>query len=110
MFIDHWARETPDSLAIRMAGSGETVSFADLERASNQGARLMRKLGLKRGDVFAIWSGNNPRYLELALTMQRAGLYMCPIAAKLTAPEAAYIVSDSGARVLIIDATIGAQA
>ncbi len=110
MFIDHWARETPDSIAIQMAGSGETVTFAELERASNQSAHLLRQLGLKRGDVFAIWSGNNPRYLELAFTMQRSGLYMCPIASKLTAPEAAYIVRNCGARILIIDASIGAHA
>ncbi len=32
MFIDHWARETPDCLAIQMAGSGEAVTFAELER------------------------------------------------------------------------------
>jgi len=110
MFVDHWARETPDRVAIQMAGSGEAVTFAELEQASNRGAHLMRQLGLTRGDVFAVWSGNNPRYLEIAITMQRSGLYMCPIAAKLTAPEAAYIVQDSGARVLIIDASIGAPA
>jgi long-chain acyl-CoA synthetase len=110
MFIDHWARKTPDSTAILMAGSEEKVTFAELERASNQSAHLMRSLGLKRGDVFAVWSGNNPQYLELAFTMQRAGLYMCPVASKLTASEAAYIVCDSGARVLIIDAGIGAHA
>lgn len=110
MFIDHWARETPDRVAVEMAGSGETVSFAELEHATNQGAHLLRSLGVRRGDVFAVWSGNNPRYVELALTMQRTGLYMCPIAAKLTAPEAAYIINDSRARILIIDASIGAHA
>ena len=109
MFIDHWARETPDRIAIHMAGSGETVTFAELEAASNRSSHLLRRLNLNRGDVFAVWSTNNPRYLELCFAMQRAGLYLCPIASKLTAPEAAYIVRDSGARVLIIDAGIGAH-
>jgi acyl-coenzyme A synthetase/AMP-(fatty) acid ligase len=108
--INRWASETPDQIAIHMAGSGETVTFADLERASNQGAHFLRALGLKRGDRFAIWSTNNPRYLEIAFAMQRSGLYMCPIASKLTAPEAAFIVNDSASRILIIDASIGAQA
>jgi acyl-coenzyme A synthetase/AMP-(fatty) acid ligase len=110
MHINHWAKETPDQIAIRMAGSGETVTFAELERASNQGAHLLRKLGLQRGDRFAIWSTNNPRYLEIAFSMQRSGLYMCPIASKLNASEAAYIINDSNARILILDATIGAHA
>jgi acyl-CoA synthetase (AMP-forming)/AMP-acid ligase II len=110
MHISHWAEQTPDAIAVRMANSGETVTFAELERASNRGAHLMRRLGLERGDVFAVWSANNPRYLELALTMQRAGLYMVPVVSKLSAQEAAYIIDDSGARVLIIDASIGQAA
>lgn len=110
MHISHWAKETPDQIAIRMAGSGETVTFAELEAASNRNAHLLRTLGLQRGDAFAILSSNNPRYLELAFTMQRAGLYMVPIASKLSPPEAAYIVNDSKARILIVDASIGANA
>lgn len=87
-----------------MAGSGETVSYAALEDAANRGAQLMRRLGLQRGDVFALWSGNNPRFLEIAWAMRRAGLYMVPVASKLRAEEAAFIINDSRARVLIADA------
>jgi acyl-coenzyme A synthetase/AMP-(fatty) acid ligase len=110
MLIDHWARETPDRTAIEMAATGESVSFAELERAANRGAHLMRTLGMGRGGIFAIWSTNNPRYLEIACAMQRCGLYMSPVASKLTASEAAYIIDDSGARVLIVDGSIGAAA
>jgi long-chain acyl-CoA synthetase len=110
MHISEWAKKTPDGVAVRMAGSGDTVTFAELERAANQSAQLLRRLGLKRGDAFAIWSTNNPRFLECALAMQRSGLYMVPIASKLTAPEAAYIINDSHSRVLLIDAGLGAAA
>jgi long-chain acyl-CoA synthetase len=100
----HWASVQPDANAIVMAGSGETVSFAALEGAANQGAQLLRKLGLKRGDVFAIWSGNNARYLEIAWAMRCTGLYMVPIAAKLNAEEVAYILNESKACLVIVDA------
>jgi long-chain acyl-CoA synthetase len=43
MHIRDWAQRTPDAPAIIMAGSGETVSFAELEAASNRGAQLLRK-------------------------------------------------------------------
>jgi len=99
-----WVVTQPNAAAIIMAGSGETVSFAELENATNQGAQLLRKLGLKRGDVFAIWSGNNARYLEIAWAMRRTGVYMVPIAAKLNAEEVAYIINDCRARVVIVDA------
>jgi acyl-CoA synthetase (AMP-forming)/AMP-acid ligase II len=106
MHPSHWAKVEPQLPAIIMAGTGETVSFAQMEDAANRGAQLLRSLGLKRGDVFAIWSGNNARFLEIAWAMNRAGVYMVPIAAKLHAAEAAYIVNDCGARVLIVDASV----
>jgi acyl-coenzyme A synthetase/AMP-(fatty) acid ligase len=110
MHISHWAERTPDAVAIRMAGSGETRTFVELEHGSNRAAHLLRELGLKRGDVFALWSSNNPQFMEIAWAMQRAGLVMTPIAAKLHASEAAYIINDSGARVVIVDASIGGAA
>ncbi|MBV1917669.1 MAG: acyl-CoA synthetase [Sphingomonadaceae bacterium] len=106
MHIRDWAAKTPDTPALIMAGSGETVTFAELERASNRGAQLLRSLGLKRGDGFALWSTNNARFHEITWSMQRSGLYMTPIASKLKAEETAYIVNDSGARVLIVDAEV----
>jgi len=102
----HWAQRQPDTPAIIMAGSGAQVSFAELESAANRGAQLLRSLGLARGDAFVLWSGNNPRFLEIAWAMKRSGLYMVPVAAKLNAAEAAYIIRDCGARVLIIDSTL----
>jgi acyl-CoA synthetase (AMP-forming)/AMP-acid ligase II len=110
MHLSHWAAKTPDAIAIRMAWSGETLTYAALEAASNRGAHLLRRLGLKRGDAFALWSTNNPQFLEITSSMQRSGLYMAPIPSKLKAQEAAYLINDSRARVLIIDAGIGAEA
>ena len=36
------AKSNPDKPAIIMAGSGETISFAELDRRSNQVAQLLR--------------------------------------------------------------------
>lgn len=110
MHICERAKSFPERPAIIVAATQEQVTYAELDTASNRGAQLLRQLGLRRGDVFALWSGNNARYLEIAWTMQRSGLYLVPVQARLTAYEAAYVISDSGARVLIIDATIGAPA
>ena len=48
-----------------MAGSGEAVTYRQLDDRSNQGAQLFRALGLKAGDVIAICMDNHPRYYEL---------------------------------------------
>ncbi len=102
----HWSQSQPDAPAIIMAGSGERTTFAELEDAANRGAHLLRDLGLARGDRFVLWSGNNPRFLEIAWTMNRSGLYMVPVAAKLHAEEAAFIINDCAASVIIVDSTL----
>ncbi|EHJ62378.1 AMP-dependent synthetase and ligase [Novosphingobium pentaromativorans US6-1] len=86
--------------------SGEELTYAALETATRRDAQLLRSLGLKRGDTFALWSRNNARVLEINLALQRSGLYMVPLPVRLKKAEAAYIVGDSAAQVLIVDASI----
>ncbi|HYG27569.1 MAG TPA: acyl-CoA synthetase [Caulobacteraceae bacterium] len=104
------ARTNPDRAAYVMAGGGETVTYRQLDERSNQGAQLFRRLGLKVGDVIAIFMDNNPRYFEICWAAQRSGLYYTCISSKLTAGEVEYIVGDCGARVFITSAAMGAVA
>ena len=60
-----FAQSTPDKIAFVMAGSGEQMTYAELEARSNQGAQLFRSLGLKAGDAIAIFMENNVHYLPL---------------------------------------------
>jgi long-chain acyl-CoA synthetase len=41
------ARTHPDKPAYIMAGTGEMVTYAELDARSNQGAHLLRSLGLR---------------------------------------------------------------
>jgi long-chain acyl-CoA synthetase len=102
------AKTHPDRAAYIMGGSGETVTYRQLDERSNQGAHLFRSLGLKAGDVIALFMDNNPRYFEIAWAAQRAGLYFTCISSKLTAGEVEYIVGDCGAQVLIASPGVGA--
>ncbi len=89
-----------------MAGSGETVSYRELDERSNQGAQLFRALGLKAGDVVAFFLDNGPRYLELIWAAQRSGLRYTCVSSKLAPGELAYILEDSGAAVLVGSLTL----
>ena len=102
-----YAQTTPDKAAYIMAGSGETVTYRELDQRSNQGAHLFRSLGLKPGDVIAICMDNHPRYFEIAWAAQRSGLYYTCISSKLTAGEIEYIMGDCGAQALIVSPGIG---
>lgn len=103
----HHAKSDPDRAAYVMAGSGEVVTYRELDARSNQGAQLFRSLGLQIGDVVALFMENHPRFLEIVWAAQRSGLYYTCISSKLTSGEAAYIVKDCGAKVLIVSPGVG---
>ncbi len=68
---------------------------------SNQGAHLLRSLGLKEGDHIALLIENRLAFMEICWAAQRSGLYYTAISRYLTQDEIAYIVKDCGARVVI---------
>ncbi|MBC7579699.1 MAG: acyl-CoA synthetase [Tardiphaga sp.] len=95
------ARTTPDKIAYLMAGSGQSITYRQLDERSNQGAQLFRSLGLKAGDHIAFLMENRLEFMQICWAAQRAGLYYTAISRYLTADEIAYIVKDCGARIVI---------
>ncbi|WP_411342018.1 acyl-CoA synthetase [Sphingopyxis sp. J-6] len=106
----HFARTAPDRPAVVMAADGGATSYAALEEVANRGARLFRSLGIAAGDTIAIWFKNCLEYYHIYWAAQRAGLYICPISTQLTVDEAAYILTDSGSRLLVTHADVPAAA
>ena len=104
------AIDTPEKAAYIMAATGEMVTSAQLDTRANQGARLLRSLGLKRGDGIAVMMDNSPRYLEILWAAERAGVYCTCLSSKSNAAEAEYIIRDGDCRVLIASKGIGAVA
>ena len=68
-----------DKIAYRMAGTGASVSYSELEAASNRAAHLYRDHGLVPGDGIAILLENHVGYLQIAWGAQRSGLYYTPV-------------------------------
>ena len=101
------AKTHPDRAAYIMAGTGETVTYRQLDDRSNQGAQLFRSLGLVTGDVIAILMDNSPRFFEIAWAAQRSGLYYACISSKLTSGEIDYIMKDCAAKLLVTSAGVG---
>ncbi|MBU1254162.1 MAG: AMP-binding protein, partial [Alphaproteobacteria bacterium] len=95
------AQTRPDHPAIIMAGSGETVTYGEMDATANRFANLLRKRGLGRGDHFGMLMENNALFLQLVWGSQRSGAMMVPVSTRLTAPEIAYILQDSDARLMV---------
>jgi long-chain acyl-CoA synthetase len=98
------AEKTPEKPAYVMAGSGEVVTYRQLDERSCQGAQLLHALGLRPGDHIAFCLENHPRFFELCWAAQRSGLYFTAISSRLTPDEVEYIVDDCGAKVFITSA------
>jgi long-chain acyl-CoA synthetase len=110
MYPGTYAAQMPDKIAAVMAGTGETVSYGELERRSAQLAHVLHDGGLRPGDVVALLTENSLRALEVYWAALRSGLYITAVNYRLKPDEVAYIVNDSGAAALIVSAEQAATA
>jgi len=98
------ARQAPDRPAVVMAGTAQTLTYAEFEAASLRIARLFRSRGLTAGKRVAIMLGNEAAFLPLVWAAQRAGLRYTPVSPELTVGEALHIIRDCRAEVLVAGA------
>lgn len=98
-----FAKTHPDHLATILADGSRSLRYAELETRANKGAHYFRSLGIDNGDAIGIWLPNGIEFFEVYWAAQRAGVYICPISTQLTAEDAAYILNDSGAKLVVTD-------
>lgn len=95
--------------------AGRTVSYAELAARADQYGRGLQAprpqgLGLRPGDCVAGMLPNSTEALALFFAAIQTGLYLVPVNWHLTAPEVAYILSDSGAGAFVAHERFGAVA
>lgn len=95
------AATRPDHPAVVMVGSGETLTYRQLDQRSNQVAHLLRSMGLGPGDHMALFMENQIRFMEVVWGALRSGVYITAINSFLSSEEVAYIVDDCDARLVI---------
>ena len=81
-----------------------TVSYGELEARANRIARLFATLGLARGDHVACLPSNGPEIIAIIWGAYRSGLYLTPIPSSSSTPEAAYLIGNCRARVVLASA------
>ncbi|MGH2342824.1 acyl-CoA synthetase [Segnochrobactraceae bacterium EtOH-i3] len=105
MHPSYFATVQPDKVAYRMAGSGESLTYADLDRLSNQGAQTLRALGVGQGEVIGLLFENRLDYLALCWAAQRSGIFFTAISNHLSVDEILYILRDCGAKIMVLSDT-----
>ncbi len=98
MYPGTHAATTPDKPAVIMAGSGDSLSFKELDDRSARLAQYLYAAGLRPGDHVSIFMENNIRYFEFFWAAIRSGLYFTTINRYLQPDESAYIIEDSASK------------
>ncbi|MBB5749226.1 fatty acyl-CoA synthetase [Micrococcus sp. TA1] len=90
-----------DTVALRF--QDRHWSYRDLGAAVDRVGHRLRDLGLAPGDRVAAYGVNSDAYLVLFLACAQAGVVHVPVNFALKGGELAYILEDSGARVIVAD-------
>ena len=98
------ARKTPGAVAVRFEGSGR--SYAELDDRVTRLAAALADRGVQPGDRVAVLALNSIEVLETFLAGVRLGAIVVPVNFRLVADEVAYVLADSGAVALVVDAAL----
>jgi len=101
-YLDHWAARQPAAEFAIFAGA-TTRYAAAADRVDRIAAALARRTN--SGDRLAILSKNSVELALLYLAASKAGLVPVPLNYRLAAPEWQYIIADSGARIVLAQAS-----
>jgi len=105
-FIDELADEMGDAVAANFFEGGETVTYRDMARRTRSLAAGLAGLGIGFGDRVGVMLPNIAAFPLTWLALARLGAIMVPINVRYTPREVAYVLDDSGARMLVTEASI----
>ena len=97
-----WAARQPAKIAVHFPESGEAVTYGALSARARRAAAWLIRRGLAPGDGIALLLENRAEFLELAEAARLAGLFYTPLSIHLRPHEVAYVLADSGARLLVV--------
>ena len=91
----------PAATALRF--NGRSLTWTGLEQRVAALAAALHRRGVGFGDRVMILMLNRPEFLEATFAANRLGAIAVPVNFRLTAPELAFLVSDSGSAVLLTE-------
>ena len=95
-------RGQPRVMLVREANEWVPISSQELYQKVAGVARVLRQWGLTKGDRLAILSENRFEWAAVDFASLLLGVVVVPIYSTLTAQQTAYILRDSGAKVVVV--------
>jgi acyl-CoA synthetase (AMP-forming)/AMP-acid ligase II len=93
------ARQRPNDIALWF--EGRTTTYAQLDEASNRCANALIAAGVKPGDRVACMSKNDDEFFTYWMGAAKARACLAPVNWRLAPPEAAFVINDTDASVMI---------
>ncbi len=102
--IGYWLTQHAELHPARVAlvTPGRTYTYGDLNAEANQVAHALSALGVRAGDRIGLLAMNYPEFLTILFGAGKIGAVVVSLNYRLTAPEIAYQMQDSGARRLFV--------
>jgi long-chain acyl-CoA synthetase len=101
------ARTQPEKPAMIVADTGEVLTYRQLDEGSNRFAQMLRAHGIRPGDRIGVMMRNGPMFPIVYWGATRSGVFVTLLSTHLKPAEAAYILGDCGARLLVLSASLG---
>ncbi|MEO8807001.1 MAG: AMP-binding protein [Burkholderiaceae bacterium] len=98
------ARQTPDKVALMFEGS--RLTYADVDRLSNQLAASLQQRGVRRGDRVASFLDNGVEAVVSLYAALKCGAVFMPVNPLTKRDKLAYLLNDSRASALIAHAAL----
>lgn len=99
--IAGFGRSQPDRTALVLGDM--RISYGELERLTAAAMALFAAQGVRPGDRIAYIGLNNPVFVAVVFAAMRTAIVLVPINWRLKAREVAFILSDSGVRMILSD-------
>jgi amino acid adenylation domain-containing protein len=96
------ARRVPGRIAV--SGGKAALTFAELDAKTLAIAQALRTRGVGRGDIVGVLAARSPQLVAALLGVLRAGAAYLPLDATYPAERIAFMLEDSGARLVLTDA------
>jgi acyl-CoA synthetase (AMP-forming)/AMP-acid ligase II len=96
------AKLTPSALLVASEHQNKTLSYLEADRRSDDLAKGLSRLGVKRGDRVAIMAGNEIEYVEVFFASAKLGAMITLANYGYTEDELASVLTSCGASILVM--------
>ena len=98
-YLDDWVRERPTSTALLFKGA--TMTWGELDRASDALASALRRLGVGRGDRVGLLLPNCPQFFVAELGAWKLGAIVAPLNPIYTDRELEEAIRENGVETIV---------